>query len=520
MSQVRKRCSGLVIALTFLLLISGVLAALPNAKVEGQPGTLTLTTPNPVSNGEFGYSVALSNDTVVVGAPYETVSGMSGAGEVYLFNSATGALVQTLTDPNPQIQGHFGISVSISGNTVVAGASDVSVSGNSDDGQAYVFDAATGSLIATLNSPYPAYEGDFGRSVAVSGSSVIIGAFGESAAGDYYAGRAYLFGAVSGNLAQSLASPSPQTTGLFGRSVAISGDAVVVGAPGQNASGVHQAGQVYIFDATTGGLTQTFSSPNPVANGFDAYIGNFGFSVAASGNTVAVGAPYDNEGGYTQGGAVYVFDATTGALTQTITSPNPSTEEYFGTSIAISGNTVAVGANDLSASGNAEAGLVYIFNASTGALVQTLSSPNAQFEGSFGISVAVSGNTVAVGAAGEAEGTIDGAGNAYVTSISSTPTTSATTASIATSVSATSPVVTTSIVSSTTISSSSESSSLTVISSTSTSSGIPEFPFQIGLLTLATLVVLTAYALTRRSAKINAQMVARVTPSRPTLGFD
>src|SRR5262249_45555913 len=139
-----------------------------------------------------------------------------------------------------------------------------------------------------------------------------------------------------GDLLHTLPNPTPAALDHFGQSVAVSGNLVVVGAPFDN-TGAPGTGAVYLFDAASGSLLDTFTNPTPEA--FD----EFGRSVAVSGNLVVVGAPFDNTGA--QGaGAVYLFDANSRTLLHTFANPTPEAFDEFGLSVAVSGNLVVVGA--------------------------------------------------------------------------------------------------------------------------------------------------------------------------------
>src|SRR2546425_397522 len=116
--------------------------------------------------------------------------------------------------------------------------------------------AAHASSAVTLASPKPQHSGGFGQSVAISGTTVVVGAPGETANALLFAGNAYVFDAASGSLVSTLTSPNAQPHRGFGQSVAISeGDpTVVVGAPQETVSSQGGAGRAYTFDATTGTL--------------------------------------------------------------------------------------------------------------------------------------------------------------------------------------------------------------------------------------------------------------------------
>jgi hypothetical protein len=100
----------------------------------------TIASPNPLANESFGYAVAISGNTAVAGAPYEKVGKDLSAGYAYAFDASTGALMANFTSPNPQEGGDYGYSVGISGNTVVVGAIGESVGEDALAGRAYVYD--------------------------------------------------------------------------------------------------------------------------------------------------------------------------------------------------------------------------------------------------------------------------------------------------------------------------------------------------------------------------------------------
>ena len=349
----------------------------------------------PQADSNFGSSVAADGNWTVVGVPFADVGGSENTGRAYVFHSTTGALVATLENPALGSGDYFGCSVAVSGSSVVVGAYGDDT-GATDAGAAYVFDAATGTLLRTLNNPAPAQYDNFGNSVAVSGSTVVVGAYGS----------AYIFDAITGNLLRTLNNPAPAQRDGFGNSVAVSGSTVVVGAPYDD-TGATSAGSAYVFDTASGNLLRTLNNPTP------ADYDSFGYSVAVSGSTVVVGTPDDDTGAWNAGSA-YIFDVTTGNLLRTLNNPTPTSAqlELFGDSVAVSGSTVVVGAphDDTGAS---SAGSAYVFDAATGSLLRTLNNPTPAGYDLFGQSVAVSGNTVVVGAPRDDTGATY-AGSAYV----------------------------------------------------------------------------------------------------------
>jgi len=368
-----------------LALAMSVMLFLPAAYADS---TITLTSPNAQSSGIFGNSVAINegDPLVVVGAPRETGNAVPAAGNAYVLDTSTG-LITTLTSPNAQTSstGHgFGYSVSISGTTVVVGAPDETANALSEAGHAYVFDATDGSLITTLTSPNAQLNGFFGNSVSISGTTVVVGAPGETAgANQLEAGNAYVFDATDGTFITTLTSLHPEGgLGQFGYSVAVSGTTVVVGAPSEHSGGIEFVGNAYIFDSAPGSLPTMLTSPNPIK------FGDFGQSVSISGTTVVVGAPDETANALLDAGHAYVFDASTGSPIATLTSPYAQANGFFGWSVSVSCSTVVVGANQETANGQGQAGHAYSFDATTGFLTTTLTSPNAQSIGLFGHSVA------------------------------------------------------------------------------------------------------------------------------------
>lgn len=165
------------------------------------------------ASSAFGYVVAIDGPYTLVGAPSTSLRGLSAIGCAYVFDTSSGALVAMLNNPTPAADDHFGGTVAISGNLIVVGAAQDDT-GASNAGAAYVFDAATGNLLRTLNNPTPAADDHFGCSVAISGSTVVVGA-------PFDSGSAYVFDAVTGNLLQTLVNPNPADYDYFGTSVAI-----------------------------------------------------------------------------------------------------------------------------------------------------------------------------------------------------------------------------------------------------------------------------------------------------------
>lgn len=362
-----------------------------------QYGVESFVSPNAQTGGEFGFSVGISGTTLVVGAPRETSQSYTWAGNAYTFNTTTDTSIATLANTDAQAGGLFGNSVAINGTTAVVGASAEKASGDTGAGHAYLYNATTGHLIHTLTSAHPQVDGAFGWSVAISGSFGVVGAPFENASGQPGSGRAYTFNATSGKLISTLTSPDAILNGDFGYSVGISGATVVVGAPGENASGLSYVGNAYLYNVTTGKLIETLHSPNPYDGGM------FGGSVGISVPNVVVGAPGEAVSGVIDSGHAYIFDTKTSKVA-TLTDPYPPVTvpgNLFGDSVAISGDRVIV-------AGGAPSSLtknVWTYAAPSGSMlfIGNFSDPGIGSVppgsgDSYGASVAVSGNLVTVGA--------------------------------------------------------------------------------------------------------------------------
>jgi hypothetical protein len=324
----------------------------------------TLSSPDPGADDGFGQGVAVSGSIVVVGA-YRDDTGATNAGSAYVFDAATGELKCTLNNPTPAEGDQFGLHVAVSGSIVVVGAY-LDDTGATDAGSAHVFDATTGELKYTLSNPAPA-EGDlFGYDVGVSGTTVVVSAKCDDT-GATDAGSAYVFDAATGELQWTLNNPTPQSQDEFGLGVAVSGSTVVVGAWEDNTD-AEFAGSAYLFDATTGSLLHTLNNPTP------EYHDYFGCSVAVSGSTVVIGANYDNTGA-TDAGSAYVFDAATGNLLCTLNNPTPEASDFFANGVAVSGGRVLVGAPYADTT-ELNVGVAYVFDANRAPSDVSLSTSN------------------------------------------------------------------------------------------------------------------------------------------------
>ena len=366
---------------------------------------LTLNNPTPLREDQFGISVGISGTLVVIGTYGDDDSGAVDAGSAYVYdltNATPGVPVFTLNNPTPAMSDLFGYSVGISGMRVVVGAFRDDT-GSTDAGSAYVYDlsSATPTVPAfTLNNPSSSFPNGFGNAVAISGTRVVVG---ESAGSQtvFADGRAYVYDLTSATPTVpivTLNNPTPFGEDQFGISVGISGTRVVVGTYGDDDSGAVDAGSSYVYDltsATPDVPVFTLNNPTPAESDL------FGFSVAISGTSVAVGAPMDDTRA-TDAGSAYLYDLSSATPLEpvaTLDTPSPSLDDRFGSSIAISGTLVVIGAPQ-EGTGAFHAGSAYVYDLSSATPTVpafTLNNPNSSFLGGFGNAVAISGTRVVVG---------------------------------------------------------------------------------------------------------------------------
>jgi len=242
-----------------------------------------------------------------------------------------------------------------------------------------------------------------GEAIAISGGLVVIGSPADDDSGDA-SGSAYVFDASTGSQISKLLAGDGASSDFFGSAVAIDDGLAVVGAWQSDALGMN-SGAAYLYDAATGNeLFQLLAD-----NGFD--FDHFGTSVAIDGNIVVVGAPGVFVSVLGQG-AAYLFDTDTGAQLNQLSADDPEVGDDFGQSVAIADGIVAVGNPEDSDKG-LSSGAVYLFDASTGDQIAKIVPDDGQAFDRFGTEVALADGVLAVGLP-EADGVEANAGAAYL----------------------------------------------------------------------------------------------------------
>jgi len=378
--SVTRSSSNAVIALT----MGGLFTTAALASVGTQAAKLL---PGDGASGDtFGNAVAIDGSIAVIGAVGADSNG-SFSGSAYVHDALTGQETAKLLAADGETGDRFGAAVAISGSTVVVGALADNDRG-SDSGSAYVFDAHTGQQLFKL-VPGDGAAGDFfGSSVAVSGTTAIIGASGDDDNGSS-SGSAYLFDTTTGQEIAKLLPNDGTVSDQFGLKVGISGSTAIVGAIFDDDNGT-DSGSAYLFDTTTGQQTSKLHASDAAQGDW------FGSSVGISGSIAIVGAYKDDDNG-SDSGSAYLFDTATGQEINKIHASDGAQGDWFGFGVSISGEMAAVGAKRRSDVGSSS-GAAYLFDVNTGQEVSKLRPLDGASMDEFGYAVAISGEAAVIGA--------------------------------------------------------------------------------------------------------------------------
>ena len=342
-----------------------------------------LTAADGTASDEFGYSVAIAGDTIIVGTHFDSTSKNVNQGSAYIFvrNGTTWTEQQKLKAADGAAGDEFGYSAAITGDTVIVGALLDNIDTNGDQGSAYVFvrNGTTWTQQQKLTAADGAAIDGFGYSVAIAGETIIVGALDDDIGTNTDQGSAYVFvrSGTTWTEQQKLTAVDGAASDEFGWSVAIAGDTALVGALGDDTGTNIDQGSAYIF--VRSGTTWTEQQKLTAADG--AAGDDFGWSVAIAGDTALVGALGDDIGTNIDQGSAYVFvrSGTVWTEQQRLTAADGAANDGLGYSVAIAGETMIVGAPVDSIGGNADQGSAYIFIAvatPTGFEADVASRPN------------------------------------------------------------------------------------------------------------------------------------------------
>ncbi len=318
--------------------------------------------------------------------------------EAALFNE-----IKKLLASDAQAGEHFSYrSVAVNGDTAIVGAYAAD-----PGGAAYIFQRNEGGADnwgqVKILTASDAAGGLFGRSVAVSGDTAIMGANGAGVGGAAYIFQRNEGGADNWGEVKILTASDAQVADFFGFSVAVSGDIALIGAFGEDGGAgdpLSTAGASYVYQRNEGGA-DNWGQVKVLTAAVRAASDNFGWSGSVSGDIAVVGTRYRE--------SAHVFQRDKGGANnwgevKTLTAFDAGTSDYFGFSVAVNGDTAVVGATS-----SALGGATYVFGRDEGGAdnwgeVTKLTASDAQAGDRFGHSVAVSGNIAVIGAAKDALG--------------------------------------------------------------------------------------------------------------------
>ncbi len=336
---------------------------------------------------------------------------LAGIGLAQISEGAIDALEGRLRSYIPGTGALFGHSVAIRGSTCVVGAPlDDNVSGI-DAGTAYVFER-TGtqwSGVALLLGSAASDIDLVGNSVAIGEDAIVVGSYLDDPMGFNAAGSAYVFVRCGDGWIEAirLVHPDPRPGDQFGFKVAIDGSTVVVGSPADD-TGEVDGGSVLVFDRddndTPGDpCDDTWTLTAELTPSFPQLGASFGTSLAIRGSRIVVGAPAEDSPKQ-NAGAVYLFEQNADVWSETcrLLAPDAAIDDQFGGAVAVETDILLVGAS-LNDQPQSDRGSVYSFNGSSGAWVMEaglVADDGDAFDG-FGSDVAIEGDMAIVGAPGD-----------------------------------------------------------------------------------------------------------------------
>jgi hypothetical protein len=370
---------------------------------------------------QFANAVAINGSTMVVGARFDsTTASQAGAAYVYVLNGGAWTQQAVLLANDGALADKFGYSVAISEDTIVVGSyNDDSPLSNAGSAYVFVRSGTSWTFQQKLTANDATADDEFGNAVGIVGETIVVGAHFADLPSNSQAGSAYVYRRTGTVWAQTQRLIPVATGGNvilgdhFGESVAMS-SMLAIGAAGDDTP-FTAAGAVYVF-AESGGV---FSQQQKINIGTGANGDSFGNSVAIEGNTLVGGAlqytPIIAQPAY---GAAYVyeFNGSTWISQGRLTASDGASFDRFGYSVAVSNNVIAVGAReDDTTAGGPDAGSAYIFTRTGSVWTERQKlTPADPFNGDrFGVSVALSFGNLVIGAGEKALSSPNGQGAAY-----------------------------------------------------------------------------------------------------------
>ena len=296
-----------------------------------------------------------------------------------------------LQSSKPTLLDGFGFSVFGEGDQILVGAPHAA-GVREQTGKVFLFEWESGTLLREFVPLSPMGNDLFGLSVSLTADHVIVGAPRGKGTLRRSVGSVSVFDRDTGELRRVIVSPN-QSAAAFGHAVAARDRLVAVGDPRASTATKFEVGEAYLVDVTNGEIHRTFVSPRAENRNSDG----FGHAVTFLGSALAVSAPLGGTDPVDHG-QVFLFDRESGRLQRVLASPDPQTNEYFGWALASDAELLVIGAVG-GGTTQPEAGAVYLYT-NTGEFLQTLKAPEPKKGDHFGEAVALLPGYVIVGAPG------------------------------------------------------------------------------------------------------------------------
>jgi len=342
------RCSSSIAAVSLLAVTSSAAWGISGApEATGTPfvEVARLTNPELEPEAWFG-AMAISGDTIVVGAHGDDHSGLTDAGSAHVFvaTGGTWALRQSLTAPDAAAFDHFGGSLAVWGDTMVVGSvwNDSPVH---SVGAVYVFSRTGGEWAFQQKLPFsdPVESDRCSVGLDICEDTIAVGCTDGPGGGGGSPGKVYVFTRTGSVWTEQalFTAPDVGSNDYFGTPVAVVRDTLVAGSRGHNPLGVTIAGAAYVYSRT--GDTWSFEQKITASDAGEG--DNFGSPLDFDGQTLVVGAPYDDHSEHTDAGSSYVFAKVGGVWTerQKLTAGTPLDHDCYGWSAAAWGDAVLIG---------------------------------------------------------------------------------------------------------------------------------------------------------------------------------
>lgn len=303
----------------------------------------------------YGLNVDMYGDMIVVAAPGAK---SNDAGAAYVYNGNQGYM---LDSPTGEASGYYASDVAVNGAYILVGHSGADGDGV-NEGRAYIYNASDGSLLYTWASPAPDNFDVYGGSVDLNDTYAVI-----SEVQNGNEGSVHVYTLSDGNLAYTIDNPNTSAGDRFGADATVTDNYLVAGDGALSSGGMSNVGALYIYDISTGTLLNTIINPDPDQNDY------FGYTIDASDDYVVASVARNDLAGTTDAGSVYVFDTSSGGLIYTIDNPNPQAYDRFGSDVHLHDHYMVVGS---ATDGNLYTGTVQVYDLNSGSLVHMMQGEN------------------------------------------------------------------------------------------------------------------------------------------------